>query len=270
MIRVLILIFTIFLNLGCSFGDNSKFKVPKPKEMAQILAEVHLAESTLATLSVTHPTATHNSYYKSVLAMHGLTKIEFDSAVAYYSSQPAEYEKIYENVIEILTAKELEVKALKDEIKVVDAKSKPGTTVFDANNFWGSNRSIVINSADSTRLNSRFEIFTDSILGGSVTLTVKCHLKSTLKMRGAYKNSLKVEYSDGKIDSTSTTISSKILFKDLSTTLKLSNRKVKRVFGSLIVLNPKDIIVADFVDIRLMWSRPTAVGKLNVNLKTVR
>ena len=269
MIRIFFLLFTVAL-LGCNLRSHSKANIPKAKEMAQILAEVHLAESTLAALSAAHPVATHNSYYKSVLQKHGLSKMEFDSAVAYYSTKPDEYEKIYENVIEILTAKELEIKALKDDIKVLEAKSNPIISAFKAENFWISSGSIIINSTDSTRRKSEFDISTDSIVGGSLALIVRCQLRSTLKIGRVFRNRLKVEYSNGKIDSISTSISSKSQSKILSTTLKLSNIKVKRVFGSLILLDSKDVITADFTDIRLKWVRPLGDKKKRVKLKTVR
>ena len=49
------------------------------------------------------------------LDKYNLTKEDFDSAIAVYSSKPDVYQKVYEKVIELLTAEELAVKSLKDD-----------------------------------------------------------------------------------------------------------------------------------------------------------
>lgn len=266
-------LFSIILIIGlggCNFRSGSKVVIPEPKEMALIIADVHLAEATLAQFSAENPSSTHNPFYKEVLQRHGLTKAVFDSAVAFYSSKPDEYEKIYENVLEILTEKELATKALKDTTKVIAKTVLPEIVKFDANNFWVGNRTRVINSNDSTRANSQFEISTDSISGGSLLLTAKFRFTVAKGNESRYKTNLKVDYIDGKMDSVITLVSSKTPFKDQTSSLKLANKKVKRVFGSLITLYPKEAFVGDVSDIRLKWNRPKPVARKRLGLKVTQ
>lgn len=245
------LIFFVILS-SCSKGNSKSVNIPDPNEMAKVVADIHLAESSLSTLSAKAPTLEHPRYFKSVLDKYHLNKDDFDSAVAYYSARPDEYQKIYEKVIEILTAKELEVKALKDD-KVIP--SKPDTL-----NLWVGERMRKINAIDSTRLNAEFSFFTDSVIGGSVSLILKHRFNSAKLKKDGHKCRLNVEYSDGKKDSIDAVINN-LVVSDVQARLDLQTKRVKRVYGWLIVVKAKENVSVDVIDIRLKWTMAKPVGE---------
>jgi len=73
--------------------------VPSPKAMEDILVDMHFTEGVLteAGLLSGHEDEVRG-YYAAVLARHGITQAEFDTAIVWYTRHSVKFEKIYPKV----------------------------------------------------------------------------------------------------------------------------------------------------------------------------
>lgn len=80
--------------------------------MAEIIADIHLAEA----FNGLHPKKGDTSasvtlgYYEVIYKKHGITKPQFDSSYHYYIHHPVMLDSVYNQVIEILSDRESELK----------------------------------------------------------------------------------------------------------------------------------------------------------------
>ncbi len=220
--------------------------------MAHILADVHIAEGTLSINSATCPSDEQSGYYKGVLDKYGLSKDNFDSAVAYYSSNPDEYQRIHDKLIEILTAKELEVHSLKEDSSKFISKIVP----IGRDDLWKGERIRKV-SSDSLKLNSSFDFHVDSLVIGEIWLTVKYRRNPSVFNTPNIKNCLGVEYNDGVKDSIVTNIDFINGASDKSVVLKLKGKRLKRIYGELVIIPSKTKLTIDATDISLKVKQPT-------------
>lgn len=89
--------------MACS-PDSSRPVIPE-KKMTDILTDHYLMQSAFVQKggpSENMPTY----YYNQVLEKHHVTEAEFDSAIVWYTSHLDVYEKVYDDVIARLQAKE--------------------------------------------------------------------------------------------------------------------------------------------------------------------
>ncbi len=73
------------------------------REMRDVLYDLHRADGAIQTIgynySHDHEVA---GYYKNVLDKHGITQVQFDSSLVWYTNNPQIFNKIYPKVIERL------------------------------------------------------------------------------------------------------------------------------------------------------------------------
>lgn len=256
-----LIVFLFFI--GCNNDKNREFKLPLPNEMAVIIADVHLAEATLSDNSATILSENHKGGFKLVLERYGLDKAGFDSSIAYYSAQPKVYQKIYEDVLAILTEREMAVRALKDDsVKVLNEKKDKNISTA-IQNIWKGDKSIKVNSQDSTRIKAAFEFNVDSILGGEITLKAKYKFNAKATTGKKQQMRLFVTYINGSQDSSLVIVPNSISFTDVSTKILLKSLYLKKVTGNLITFSQPKPQTIDIIDIRLDWTpSPLFIDKI--------
>ena len=113
---LLFILSVIVIFSSCSNGVENPEIIISADSMAIILADVHLADATLSVMMNRKKYTEIDSYYNSVLQKYNITRARLDSSISYYSSRGKEFEKIYEDVMFILSQKEGIVVAEKDSV----------------------------------------------------------------------------------------------------------------------------------------------------------
>lgn len=241
--------------VGCNLFKKNNFSMPTPAKMTQILADVHLAESMVTDSKYEIDSKEHNRVFSGVLEKHHITKSEFDSAVAYYSANPLVYQKIYENVIEVLTQREMAVLAIKDSL-IVDHAANVDTI----RDLWKGDRFISFNSADSTISKNRFSVaISDSVLNGRLLFSINYGIK-TLGI-DSFKTQLVVGYTDGSFDSIRVSLPRNTLMVDTIFEIKLKDKRLAQFSGQYVQEPIKEAVVVDVKGIRLKWVSAKVEGR---------
>lgn len=85
-------------------GDDHPQGIPRPNEMEQIIYDYQMAMALGAQSEAQNQTKSaerrYNTHYyiRSALARHGMTQVEFDSAMAWYSRHPMKLVEIYRQI----------------------------------------------------------------------------------------------------------------------------------------------------------------------------
>ncbi len=111
---ILLILSAIVIFSSCSTKVENPEIIISADSMAIILADVHLADATLSVMMNKKNYTKVDSYYKSVLQKYNISRARLDSSISYYSSKGKEFEKIYEDVMFILSKQEGLVVAEKD------------------------------------------------------------------------------------------------------------------------------------------------------------
>ncbi len=113
--RIFFILSIIAIISSCSTEvENTEIIIPADS-LTIIIADVHLADATLSVIMNQKNITNIDNYYYSVLKKHNISRARLDSSISYYSSRGKEFEKIYENVMFILSKKEGLVVAEKDK-----------------------------------------------------------------------------------------------------------------------------------------------------------
>lgn len=117
----------LVLSYSCSWFDNAGEGIIKKDEFIKILVDTHVADAVLSQegYELLNDTLKVDMYYDDILKKHNVSPKQFKQTVAYYTNKPSEYNKIYEQVLEIISeqeertrsqdAKELEIKTLGEQ-----------------------------------------------------------------------------------------------------------------------------------------------------------
>jgi hypothetical protein len=103
------------ISFSCS-NVKRKYLIPE-KVLVPLLVDLHLADG----IGVTHrvldlpENLDSTALYNSVFDKHGVTRLQFDSTMTYYTNHPKTLDKIYEKVIENLSRLESELKDMEKE-----------------------------------------------------------------------------------------------------------------------------------------------------------
>jgi hypothetical protein len=146
---------------------------PHPKEMAAILADIHLVESTITFLPGQPSSRNSQSpgNYKFVLEKHGLSPAEFDTIRKWYVDQPELYQKVYDMVLERLSQLDADVRIQAEREKEMKAEAEKLALEERLRNLWQDSTSIKIGTADTAALGYPFRIAVDTLnLQGEVKL----------------------------------------------------------------------------------------------------
>lgn len=247
----ILFIVMIFL-LGCTSKNTKPFVVPTSTEMASILADVHVTEALLTENSSIYLLADQPGGFNYTLKKYGLNKEGFDSAVAYYSAQPVVYQQIYEDVLAILTEKEMSARALKDD-SIKTNKLTNDSIEITNKSIWKKNRFFEINSQDSSILNASFNFKLDSILGGDIVFVSKYKFRSKEVVDAKYSSRIFANYADGTKDSSEVIIAYSRISKEYTMKISLKKLLVKEVGGTLIISESTKPFRVEASDIQLDW-----------------
>lgn len=129
---ILFILATVIIWSSCSNEPENPEIVILADSMAIILADVHLADATLSVMMNRRQKYNDiDSYYNSVIKKHNISRARLDSSISYYSSRGDEFEKIYEDVMFILSEKEGLAVAEKDTSNKEVKKAKKYELVLD-------------------------------------------------------------------------------------------------------------------------------------------
>ncbi len=163
------------LIVALSVTACNRYKVPKgyprPKEMAEILADIHMADATLIYIPGYRISGNSDisGSYKYVLEKHGLTTAEFDTIRRWYVSNPQLYDKVYEMVIERLSQAEADVKILMERERLALEQALNEAEKLKNGNLWQGSSSIKISNLDTLATGHLFRIDVDTLnLAGAI------------------------------------------------------------------------------------------------------
>lgn len=98
---------------------------PAPRErlMARIMADIYTADAILQETSAkSAKDKTIEQTYHTVLAHYGLSKAEYDSALAWYSKDPQKFASVYERVVAIMTTREDMVRIIAERVDSLERR----------------------------------------------------------------------------------------------------------------------------------------------------
>ncbi len=73
--------------------------VPSPKEIENLLVDLHFTDGVLAETGLNYGHEEElRGYYAAILAKHGMTQEQFDTALVWYTAHSVQFEKIYPRV----------------------------------------------------------------------------------------------------------------------------------------------------------------------------
>jgi len=159
--------------VACTPRPNRPDFVPDQEEMALLLADIYQIEAAISQggRQVNRNDEKFVGYYKDVLDKHGITKLEFDSAVSWYSSYPELYSEVYDEVISTLSQRDA---LLKKELSEQNQDKKDMIDqIPNMKNLWEgrqSSFSLPLAKQDSSDVFFPFSIKVDSIKSGIIRL----------------------------------------------------------------------------------------------------
>lgn len=147
----------------------SRYRVPrgypKPEEMAAILTDLHMVESTIAFLP--GQPSSHNSEipgnFKFILEKHGLTPAEFDTIRKWYVDQPELYQRVYDLVLARLSQMDADVRIGIEREKELKAEAEKLALQEVLQNLWQDSAFITIAPSDTMELGYPFRIEVDTL-----------------------------------------------------------------------------------------------------------
>lgn len=172
MIRLIVFSLVLFGLLACTPSPRKPKFVPEEEEMAILLADIYEVEAAISQngQQIDRNDTRFVGYYKSVLDKHELTKLEFDSAVSWYSAHPLIFAEVYDDVISILSRRDAQ---LKQSMSVEKEESPEHMAIIpDVKDYWKERRTyeLPLNDKDSLEASLPFQVLMDSISVGILRL----------------------------------------------------------------------------------------------------
>ena len=153
LLLAVILIGSIFIS-SCSRRPKG---VLNQKEMENLMVDLHVLEGSLRASGYSyHNEDEKNIYYRTLLDKYGISQVEFDSCLSWYTRHPKQFERIYANVISRIEALRTDVE--KGKYYAVDSTALSGLA-----NLWTLPTKYVF-TKDSARNPLHFEVVDDNLL----------------------------------------------------------------------------------------------------------
>ena len=109
---------------------HSRPNVPSERQMARIMADLYMADAILQEIPSRGPKdKTIENTYHSILAHYNLSKLQYDSAMAFYARNPSKMSAVYERTIAILSEREEQVKTIAN---IADSTAKAINAINDS------------------------------------------------------------------------------------------------------------------------------------------
>jgi hypothetical protein len=121
----------IIILFSCS-GKKAKYIIPE-KKMVPLLVDMHIADAMGLDYTLRQNMLRLDSaaLYGGIFEKHGVTKMQFDSTISYYTRHPDRLSKLYEKVISSLSKLESEIKKAEEN----EALRRKITVWEDKNNY---------------------------------------------------------------------------------------------------------------------------------------
>lgn len=155
------------------FGHKSL--IPNEKKMAQILADIYMADAilqnggTLYSSNYRNDKTTENSYH-SILRRYGLNKQQFDSIINWYSVHPEQYTAVYEKLVNILTQRETKYETILEKRDSVNKTIERLNDSIRITYFKKNIAHVPVEPADSLNKDLQYEFELDSTMKGSINM----------------------------------------------------------------------------------------------------
>lgn len=261
------ILIVLVLVSACSTRPKVPRGLPGEEKMAEILADVYQVESVLGQTRLSYNSGEEDrvsGYYKYVLDKHQMSKAEFDTAMAWYSSHPVVLSDVYSEVVEILSRRDAELKNKMNKEKEEDKKLPKVSSKLE---LWNDTTvfHIPFDKADSLDNRVPYSIDVDSIGGGIIRLYAGYTFKE-----GGFLDSAQMKMIALYADSTLDTVYYQIhkSFKKVNGNISHrieAGKHVINVSGFLLEHDTATTTVVDIEDVKLNFI-PT-VGMERVDLQ---
>ncbi|WP_439185271.1 DUF4296 domain-containing protein [Carboxylicivirga taeanensis] len=256
----------VFLISSCSTRPKVPADLPDEDEMALVLADIYHLESVLGQTRLSYNTSQEDKlsgYYRYVLEKHHISKAEFDTAMVWYSANPTVLADVYDEVIEILSRRDAELKnKMNKEKEIQNTMPKVAGRV----DLWNDTTAFQIpfNEADSLDNRVPFSIDVDSLSGGIIRLYA-----SYLYKEGGYLDSAKMKMIAVYADSTMDTVSYKIhkSFKQVSGNISHKverNQALININGFLLEHDTSKQTVVNICDVKLNFLPTIGIDEMEL------
>lgn len=153
LLLAVILIGSIFIT-SCSRRPKG---VLNQKKMENLMVDLHVLEGSLRASGYSYADENKkNVYYRTLFDKYGISQVEFDSCLSWYTKHPKQFERIYANVITRLETLRTDVE--KGKYHPVDSTALSGLV-----NLWTLPTKYVF-TKDSTRNLLHFEVVNEHLL----------------------------------------------------------------------------------------------------------
>ena len=97
--------------ISCKTNKKPDYVIPHDK-MVDIIVDIHLADGMLTLNNIRRDLVLKDTIniYNEILKYHGYSRKDFDTSLYYYTKNIADYDKIYEEVLNRLNEKETKLK----------------------------------------------------------------------------------------------------------------------------------------------------------------
>lgn len=202
--QVFIGLLLMLIIVGCSTRPKVPRDLPSERKMAEVLADVYEVESLLGQTRINYNSDKKgmvSGYYRTVLDRHEMTKIDFDTAIAWYTANPTVLSDVYEEAIEILSKREAD---LKNKISKEKEERPSIGKLPNREELWTDTTTFSIPFDPKDSLDNRvpFNVAIDSLDGGILRL----HANYTFKEGGFLDSAqlkMLVAYADSTVDTVS-------------------------------------------------------------------
>lgn len=118
-----ILLVILVVCYSCSWFDKARKEIIKKEKFINVLVDIHLADAVLSQegLELLNDTLKVDLYYDDILKKHNISANQLKQTIAYYTNKPSEYNKVYEQVLEIISQQEERIRNQKT--KEIDTKT---------------------------------------------------------------------------------------------------------------------------------------------------
>jgi hypothetical protein len=234
---------------ACTPKENIPGEFPDKEQMAEILAELYLAESVLSNRGFKKGNEKDEdiapAYYKDVLDEYNLTTVEFDTIRKWYVAHPYHYQDVYDKVVLLVTRREAELK------KLIKSEEEAADSLPEVEDLWRLERELSVSVEDSAYPRLPFSFSTDSIVGGQIRLSgFYRYLRSDMSKDAMTE--MVTLYADSTADTISVALTKAFEKKPINLVADIDTlRPVIKVSGFLFQHDTATTSAVEFTEIRL-------------------
>lgn len=106
--RVGLIVAIVFIVSSCSLLSNKPKGLINEEDLVNVLVDIHFADAVVSIKGyrVMQDSLTINLLYDDILKKHDISRKQFDQTIQYYSKNVNKYDRIYDQVLEILSKKQ--------------------------------------------------------------------------------------------------------------------------------------------------------------------